>query len=366
MKRSIFLKAAAPVIVMLISLSCLFGSQVAEDLTADEPSAVDQPQSSNPEPTEAGVVKSCAEAPPQDYSGPAPQAGTGNLYGHLLWNSSPLSGQIIQTCTDANYKNECESATFSATSDSDGAFVIANIPPGEYDVVVHAIDQEKWLDVRDLTNDYSTVEIASDQCLAVGNIHLIKYDLFQKEPGNNTKLSESRPALTWDAYPDAAYYEVYLVPEGALKPIYVQERVDTNQITPQEDLPVCYYNWNVTAFNSQSVAIATTEEFYYFYILDQPLSCYIVNNVPASKSTVSGENLVLSWDAHPLADHYKIAMVMSEPSYAQILDNVEVTEPRYALEVTLAPGEYYWNVYGIDQFGETVASDEGNTYLTVK
>jgi len=365
MKRSVFLKVTAPVIVMLISLSCLFASQVVENPAGDEPSTVDQQQPSNPEPTEPGVVKSCAEAPPQDYSGPAPQAGTGNLYGHLLWNSSPLASHIIQICTDANYKNECESAIFSATSDNDGAFVIANVPPGEYEVVVHAINQEKWLDVRDLTDDYSTVEIAADQCLAAGNIHLIKYDLFQKGPGNKAKLSEARPVLTWDAYPEAAYYEVYLAAEG-VQAVYVDERVDTNQITPQEDLPVCMYNWRITAFNSQSVAIAETEEFYYFYILNQPLSCYIVNNVPVSKSTVSGENLVLSWDAHPLADHYKISMVMSDPTYTKILDYVEVTGTSYALEVTLAPGEYYWNVYGIDQFGETVAGDEGNTYLTVK
>ena len=158
---------------------------------------------------------------------------------------------------------------------------------------------------------------------------------------------------------------MYLAAEG-VQAVYVDERVDTNQITPQEDLPVCMYNWRITAFNSQSVAIAETEEFYYFYILNQPLSCYIVNNVPVSKSTVSGENLVLSWDAHPLADHYKISMVMSDPTYTKILDYVEVTGTSYALEVTLAPGEYYWNVYGIDQFGETVAGDEGNTYLTVK
>ncbi len=365
MKRNIFLKMAAMAVVTFLSLSCLVASQVAENQAGDNPPALEQPPSSNPASTEPTLAKSCAEAPPQDYNGPAPEAGTGNLYGNLLWNGSPLPDHAIQACTDANYKYECESAVFSATTDSDGAFVIANIPPGEYQVVIHAINQEKWLDVRDLTDDYSDVEITANQCLAAGNIHLIKFDLFQKGPGNKAKLTDPRPVLTWDAYPDAAYYEVYMGADQG-EAIFVQERTDTNQIAPQEDLPVCNYNWKVKAFNSQSVAIAETEDFFYFYILDQPLSCYIVNNVPASESTVSGKNLVLSWDPHPLADHYKVSMVMTDPTYTQILDYVEVTEPQYALEVTLEPGEYYWNVYAIDQFGNTVAGDEGNTYLTVK
>jgi hypothetical protein len=283
----------------------------------------------------------------------------------LLWNNNPVPDLEIQACPDANYKNECEQPVFSATSDSGGAFIIADIPAGEYEVVVHAINQEKWLDVSDLTEDYSTMEIAADQCISTDNVNLIKYDLFQKSPANNAKLNEARPTLTWDAYPDAAYYELYWGAEEG-RAIYGHERVDTNQITPQADIPTCRYSWKVTAFNSQSVAISETEEFFNFYVLNQPLSCYVVNNVPPSNSTISGKNLVLSWDAHPLADHYQISMVMSSPSYKKIIDYVEVTEPRYALEVTLEPGDYYWNVYAIDQFGDTVAGDEGNTYFTVK
>jgi hypothetical protein len=282
-----------------------------------------------------------------------------------MWNGSPLSEHAIQICTDANYKHECETAVFSATSDSNGAFVITNIPPGDYEVLVHAIDQEKWLDARDLIEFFSTFEITADQCIAAGNINLIKYDLFQKTPGNNAKLSEARPTLTWDAYPDAKYYEVYWGAEEG-QAIYGRERVDTNEIAPLADVPTCRYNWKVTAFNAQSIAIAKTEEFFGFYVISQPLSCYVVNNLPASNSTISGENLVLSWDAHPLADHYQISMVMSNPTYTKILDYIEVTEPRYALEVKLEPGEYYWNVYAKDQFGNTVAGDEGNTYFTVK
>jgi len=42
-----------------------------------------------------------------------------------------------------------------------------------------------------------------------------------------------------------------------------------------------------------------------------------------------------------------------------------VTEPQYALEVTLEPGDYYWNVYAKTSLGDTVAGDEGTRYLTV-
>jgi hypothetical protein len=369
MKRSYFFTSVTYVLVILISLSCALVSSVAEKPAAGQPTDVApaNDQSSLPEtqPTEAPVVTDCASAPPSDYSGPAPQEGTSNLYGLLQWNGTPVADLVIQACASANYKNECEQPIFAATSDSNGAFVITDIPPGEYEVVVHAINQEKWLDVSNLTDDYSTVEIGADQCHSAGDINLIKYDLFQKNPPNNAKLNEPRPILTWDAYPDAAYYELYWGAEEG-QAVYAYERVDTNQVTPQMDISNCRYSWKVTAFNAQSIAIAETEEFFNFYVLNQPLSCYIVNNQPASNSVVSGENLILSWDKHPLADHYQITMVLSDPEYKKILDYIEVTEPTYALEIILEPGDYYWNVYAIDQFGNTVAGDEGNTYLTVK
>lgn len=355
----------AVAVMVIASLSCSFGTQIIQNSNEDGPFAVEENPSSSSAATEPAADKTCAEAPPQDYSGPAPQAGTGNLYGHLMWNGSPLVEHNIQICTDANYMNECESSAFPATSDADGAFVITDVPPGEYEVMVHAIDQEKWLDARYLVELFSTVDIQPDKCVTTGNINVIKYDLFQKSPANNSKLDEARPVLTWDDYPNAAYYEVYWgVEEG--QAIYGDERTDISEITAQADVPTCQYSWKVKAFNAQSIAIAETEEFFSFYVINQPISCYIVNNIPVSNSTVSGENIVLSWDSHPLADHYQISMVMSSPDYTKILDYIEVTEPRYALEVTLKPGEYYWNVYAIDQFGNTVAGDEGNTYLNVK
>jgi hypothetical protein len=367
MKKSFYLAIVAAIMVALVSLACGLGS-VAVQPTADtnqsggqQPSGSDQGQA----PTATERASDCASSPPHDYTGPAPQAGTANLYGTLLWNSIPQPDLEIQACLDSNYKNECEEPIYSATSDNNGAFIIANLPPGEYDVVVHALGQQKWLDVKDLTDDYHVGEVEADRCVSTGNVNLIKFDLFQKSPANNARLSDARPVLTWDAYPDAAYYEIYWGSEEG-KAVFVSERMNTNEATPPVDVLSCKYNWKVTAFNSQGVSIAETEEFFYFYVQDQPISCYVVNNLPASNSTVSGSSLVLSWDAHPLAVKYQVTMVMSSPSYEKIIDWVEVTEPRLVVDVTLKPGEYYWNVYAIDQYGDIVAGDEGNTYLTVK
>ena len=371
MNKSTFLKTVTAILILLISLSCALISSTTEKPTEGAAPNANESSPSGAEPTadsapgEPQVSTDCASAPPSDYSGPAPKTGTGNLYGQLLWNGAAVPDLAIQACADANYKYECEQPIYSAISDSSGGFVIADIPPGEYEVVVHAISQEKWLDVSSLTEDYGATEIGSNQCISTGNINLIKFDLSQKSPANNAQVSEARPTLTWDAYPEAAYYELYWASDQA-EPIFNHERVDTSEATPPVDVPTCQYNWKVIAFNAQSVAIAETEEFYYFYVLNQPLSCYIVGNTPASKSTVSGEGLVLSWDAHPLAAYYKIHMVRTDPSYEEILDYVQVTEPTYALEVNLGPGEYYWNIYAEDQFGNRVAGDEGNIYLTVK
>jgi hypothetical protein len=367
MKKNIYPVIAAAIIAVLVSLACGFGSTAVEPTADTNPSGAGQPTASNkgPAPTQTQAATDCASSPPHDYTGPAPQAGTANLYGFLLWNSIPQSNLAIQACLDSNYKNECEEPIYAATSDNNGAFLIANLPPGEYDVVVHALSQEKWLDVKELTGDYHVGEVEADRCISTGNVNLIKFDLFQKSPANNARLSEARPVLTWDAYPDAAYYEIYWGSDEG-QAVLVSERVNTNQVTSPVDVLSCKYAWDVTAFNAQSVPIAETEEYFYFYVEGQPISCYVVNTKPASNSTVPGANIVLSWDAHPLAVKYQVAMVMSSPTYKKIIDYVEVTEPRLALDVTLEPGDYYWNVYAIDQYGNTVAGDEGNTYLTVK
>lgn len=368
MKRNIYHLIVAAIIIVFISLACGFGAQPAAEPGADaNPSGADQPSVPDQDlaPAEPLAAADCASSPPHDYTGPAPLAGTANLYGLILWNGIPQPDLAVQACLDSNYKNECEEPIYPATSDSTGAFLIANLPPGDYDVVVQALGQEKWLDVKELTEDYHVGELEADKCVSTGNVNLIKYDLFQQSPANNSRLSEARPTLTWDAYPDAEYYEVYWGSNEG-QAIFVSERMNTNQAVPPMDVLSCRYAWKVTAYNAHSVPIAETEEFFNFYVENQPISCYVVNNLPASNSTVSGANLVLSWDPHPLAATYEVSMVMSDPEYKKIIDYVEVTEPRLALDVTLEPGDYYWNIYAKDQFGNTVAGDEGNTYLTVK
>lgn len=364
MNKKVFIQVAVITVVLLASLSCDILPKAGE-IIASATTVAGMVPTTGAAPTATTADTTCAVSPPHDYTGAPPRAGAGNLYGVIRWNGEPVPDLEIQACPDANYKYECEEPIYTATSDSSGAFIIADIPPGEYEVVVHAIDQNRWLDVSAITEDYSTVEIPADQCISTGEINMVKYDLFQQSPPDEATLDEARPTLTWDEYPDAAYYLVYWgSSEG--QAIFYDERANTNEITPQVDIPTCQYAWKVEAYNSAGVAIAATENFFTLYVINQPISCYIVGNLPASNSTVDGEGIVLSWDAHPLADHYQVSMVMSDPTYQRILDYIEVTEPRYALEVTLDPGEYYWNVYAIDQFGNTVAGDQGNTYLDVK
>jgi hypothetical protein len=99
-------------------------------------------------------------------------------------------------------------------------------------------------------------------------------------------------------------------------------------------------------------------------VQDQPNSCYVTGLEPGNSATVDGANLVLTWDAHPLARSYHIALENAD-TYEKILDFVATDETSFALSEPLPAGHYRWYVSAENASGDYFAQSD-NYEFTVQ
>src|SRR5687767_2228629 len=71
------------------------------------------------------------------YEGEAkakPAPGTGNVQGKVLYNNAPADNIEVKLCeTFSRFMSGCGGKTYTAKTDKEGDFVIANVEPKEYE-----------------------------------------------------------------------------------------------------------------------------------------------------------------------------------------------------------------------------------------
>jgi hypothetical protein len=120
--------------------------------------------------------------------------GTGTFVGTLLWNEEPIpSVEIIM-------RNNAPETTFrtSVVTDEAGQFVIDNIPPGDYNL------GPVWNHPIFGGNLYVVLEPG---VTIVDTLYVFKEDLRITSPLPGS-VTSNRPAVEWEAYPDAVIYRV--------------------------------------------------------------------------------------------------------------------------------------------------------------
>ena len=267
-----------------------------------------------------------------------------------------MSDLETKLCEEVSLVRGCGGLEFSTSTDETGTYLFTDINPGEYGLVAHALDADRWLYVTTgLGPGARKYSVAPGQVLYVGDQHIYKADLKLITPDDEGQVDTATPILSWEPYADAAYYELYLAPENG-DALLVSHRVDDSQFALGSALLTCKYTWVVEAFNAQEIKIAESDGYSHFSVIGQPVSCYVGIIAPADYAEVSGSGLSLSWEAHPLAASYKIQMWNdTEPGRPRVLDFVEVREPSYAFSEALAPARYVWSVYAYDETGAQVA-----------
>jgi hypothetical protein len=252
----------------------------------------------------------------------------------------------------------CEGAQYSATTDSNGQYVITEVAPGEYAMVVRALDVDKWLYITaGLGISARKYSVTAGQTLTVGDQSIHKFDLRQTYPAEDENINEATPTLKWDAYPAAAYYEVYLTQEKG-SAILLNQKTEENEFTLPNPLLACKFTWQVEAFNAQGVQIAEPDGYSHFNVVNQPTSCYLIITNPLDRASVTGTGLSLSWEAHPMAAYYKAVVFKEKIGGDKVLDYAQVNGTSYAFSQSLAAGEYVWWVSAYNQSGDQIAGSD--------
>jgi hypothetical protein len=270
----------------------------------------------------------------------APAAGKANAIGRVYWNGKPVAATDVKLCNDVGMVSGCEESGFSAKTDDQGNFALTNVTPGEYVIVIKVPQSDNWVYV---TEGYGVnahkIEFVADKTTTLEDQTLIRFDLKPLTPREGEQVSKARPTLTWEAYPDAASYEVYLSPENG-QPF--SETVSEASYTPPADLLDCKFSWKIQANNAAGEEIAEFEEYVNFEVTGQAASCHLNLTAPADGAALSGSGIKLSWEAHPLADHYLV--YVTDKDYKNIIDGVEVTGTSYDIPDQMAAGEYQWYI----------------------
>jgi hypothetical protein len=291
-----------------------------------------------------------------DIEVPDPDPGKANVVGRIFWNESPASNLGMLLCEDMNILTGCEGVQFDSRTNDDGVYIFASIDPGEYSLVVESLDGEHWLYVTaGLGLSAKKYSVAADNTLRIPDQSIYNFDLVTISPEEDESVSEARPTLSWEPYPDAAYFLVYLTQENG-SAIFMDEKTDALSIVPPKDLLSCEYTWQVEAYNNLGTKISEHDGYLHFKVTDQPLSCYLDVISPANGAAVSGSELILEWKAHDLAAYYRVHIWDSE--YNDLLEGTRVDDTAVTVPLTLAPGEYTWFVTAYDEDDKQFAQSD--------
>jgi hypothetical protein len=190
-----------------------------------------------------------------------PVPGFGAATGRTLWNDQPFAGVTVKLCTTWSMLGGCQTQVYSAVSGTDGRYTITEIPAGVYDVAFKVPGQVEYSYIGGL---HATV--FAGQTVTIRDENIVKDDLKLISPINHATVTTTTPTLMWEAYPSAAYYEVYVVRNFAPYGTVVSfVKVTTLQYTFATPLAAGEYYWSIDAHNAAGKEIA--DNGYYYFVV---------------------------------------------------------------------------------------------------
>src|SRR5262245_66635130 len=125
-------------------------------------------------------------APVEGVEKVKPAPGTGNVQGKVLYNSAPVENIEVKLCeTFSRFMSGCGGKTYTAKTDKDGDFLIANVEPKEYQgLTVRIFDTDSYVFATTGIAGISSAkyEFRADKTLFVKPTHLLKADLQPVNP----------------------------------------------------------------------------------------------------------------------------------------------------------------------------------------
>jgi len=204
-------------------------------------------------------------APVEGVEKVKPAPGTGNVQGKVLYNNAPVENIDVRLCeTFSRFLSGCGGKIYTAKTDKDGDFVIANVPPKEYEgLTVRVFDTDSYVFATTGVAGIASAKysVVADKTLFVSPTHLFKGDVQVVNPKAGSTVSGQDLELKWQAYPDAAYYKFTLYPDShQITPPYLNERVEAATFKVNKPLEKGTYRFKIEAFNKGDKKLSETPD----------------------------------------------------------------------------------------------------------
>jgi hypothetical protein len=246
-------------VITAISLTGCNGNKNSQSTNTSSATQTDTKSTSDS--SEAGIEK----------VKPAP--GTGNVQGRVLYNGKPVENIEVKLCEKfSQFLGGCSGKNYTARTDKNGEYVIANAEPKVYEgLVARVFDTDSYIFATSGIGGISSTkyEITADKTLFISPTNLFKDDLKVLNPKAGAKVSAKNLELKWEPYPEAAYYKFSIYPEEmSVTSPYVNERIEGTSFAIDKPLQKGTYRWQVNAYNSADQKLAESSDEIKFTITD--------------------------------------------------------------------------------------------------
>jgi hypothetical protein len=191
-----------------------------------------------------------------------PVAGKANVQGKAFYNEKPASNVEVKLCeTFSQFISGCGGQTFTTKADSNGEYLIKNVPPGIYEALtVKVFDTPYYVFATSGIVSSAKYKIEADQTFFAPDTHLFKSDLKLSSPKAGSKVAPDNIEVKWESYPDAAYYKFSIYADTATNAEtdydYINKRVDGTSYVLDKPLSPGSYSCKVTAYNRNDIKLA--------------------------------------------------------------------------------------------------------------
>ena len=193
-----------------------------------------------------------------------PAPGTGNVQGKVFFNSQPAANITVKLCeTFSRFLSGCGGQTFTAQTDSNGEYVITNVPPKTYEALTAQVfDTDSYVfATTGIGISSAKYDVVADKTFFVTPINLFKSDLKTVSPKAGSKVSADGLEVKWEAYPDATYYKFSIFADDAsVTSPYINQRVEATSFVLDKPLQKGTYRWEVSAFNKDDRKLAESAD----------------------------------------------------------------------------------------------------------
>src|ERR1041385_9122986 len=249
------------VFIALVVLTGIAGCKSAHQKIAETLNNSNKNSASSSAKPDDGIIRSGTGTEKEK-----PAAGRTNVQGKVLFNQKPAANIEVKLCEKFNqYFGGCGGQTYTTRTDSNGEYLIKDVPPGVYEgLTAKVFDTPFYVFATSGLISAANYELKPDETFFAPDTNLFKSDLKLNSPAAGAKVGPNNIEVKWDAYPSAAYYKlsIYADTSTGAETVYdyINKRIDGTSNVLDQALKPGSYRVQVVAYNSNDVKIAESPD----------------------------------------------------------------------------------------------------------